>query len=143
MPKPLCHAFFCTSTTDMNLSRRLFFPTPRRSANVPALRSPIVLLESFPKFSSKLFFQNANGWMLQKFKHFFVQYQWMALEGWKEDRREMSSCRKWYWCQINEHKSCIGQKRFIFSKTFCEEKSNFCSVDADPKMSIARFPIGL
>ena len=67
----------------------------------------------------------------------------MPLEGWKEDIREMSSCGKWYWCQINEHKSCIGQKRFIFSKTFCEEKLNFCSVDADTKMSMARYPNGL
>ena len=81
-------------------------------------------LGSFPKYLLQLFFRNAYEWELEILKkHFFVQHEWMPLDWWKEDIREMSIVAKWYWCQINKHKGCTGHV-LLFQKHLVKEKYN-------------------
>lgn len=51
----------------------------------------------------------------------------------KKIREKRVILAKWYWCQIIEHISCIGQKCFSFSKNIYKEKTKICSVHADTK----------
>ena len=128
----------------MNLSGRMVFRTPRRPTNVLELRSPkgMGFFWGFPKFSLQLFFRNANGWVLQELKQPFFYKTNGCL--WMDEKKIIDKwviIAKWYWCQINEHKSCIGH--VLFFKKIFKGKLKFCSVNADTKTSMSRFPNSL
>ena len=64
-----------------------------------------VLLGSCQKYSEWLFFWNGNGRLPSKIQtSICLEHQWMALNGWVAYCREISSCIKWYWCQITKQK---------------------------------------
>ena len=113
--KFLRHTFICTSKTNMNLSRAKVFPY------LECL--PMYLNQwhqngwfwgSFVKFSLQLFFRNANGWYSKQFKQTFLWNTSACL--WMNDKKIIYKwviVAKWYLCQINECKSCIGHILFF------------------------------
>ena len=52
----------------------------------------------------------------QKIQTFYLENQWISMDGWKEDKEKWIIVAKWYWRQINENKSYIGHNCFIFLK---------------------------
>ena len=99
----------------------------------------------FGKFC-KIFLQlfvNTNGWVLQKFRLPFYYNTYVCL--WTDEKRIIDKwviVAKWYWCQVNEHKSCICH--VLFFKTFLYEKNKILQCKCwykDVNVKISKWPL--
>ena len=114
--KCIRHVFFCMAEMDMNLSRRVVFCTPRRSANVLELRNPKWMLfwEVLQNFHCNYFFGILMNEYSKNLNNLFSTTT-VDASGWikKKIIEKWVIVAKWYWCQINERKSCIGHVLFF------------------------------